>query len=865
LRKPPRFQRAIAEAVERRVLLSIAYQVTDLGTLGGATTARAINDAGQITGYSEDKSGNEHAFIWQNGIMRDLGTLPGFPQSQGLAINDQGDVAGLVLRPNDQAPFVSIGGVISRVPLPASIVPGDIDGINAAGEIVGTDYSGQAAAFTFSKGKLTNLMAALGSPVSYAVAVNDAGAVTGYLVDPASGVTEGFIYYNGKVTRLQETAGYETRPNAINSLGDVVGRVGGESPFLYKDGKFIRIGPLSSVFTGQLTEAQALNDADEIVGYGTVSTALGYENAWVWRKGGSVIDLNSLINPSLGITLEGANSINNEGQILCSGGTAANRYSHSYLLTPTTAATVSGIVFDDHNGNGARGAGEEGIAGRTVFIDGNKNGVLDPGEFSTVTDAGGRYTFANLAPGSYAIRLTASGAFNQTTPPLTLRLSAGQSVIAPAIGLHRFVFYGVTDLSAFGDDVMAAAINNLGQVVGSFQTPAGATHPFLFGGGHFTDLGVFGASGINANDINDSGQILIDSGPQNSPVPANDRSYVIQGGKIQKTFPYTLYLLNNTSDVFGWNFFIDAGGKVHPVDVDGNNSGVAIDSANDRGDVAGETGYGSNKGPASYYPFALIGGKIVHLTDGSDAPVVTAINNWGTVVGSGFLYRRGVLGEFAAIDSPTDMNDAGQIVGLNAPAVYPYTPTEAMLYLGGRLIDLNDAVPYGSGLHLDNAVKINNAGQILVQASDQNGATHWLLLQPQHASISGSVFNDVNHDGVRESGEGPRAGVRVYVDLNHNGAYDVGEPTAITNSAGDYAIFGLNGGTYVVRMATPSGWFQTAPANSAATISLDAGDNRMLAPFGQAVLPPRTYAPPKRGPSLAPLPAGVEPLAAALL
>ncbi|MFQ3612280.1 MAG: trypsin-like serine protease [Cyanobacteriota bacterium] len=81
----------------------------------------------------------------------------------------------------------------------------------------------------------------------------------------------------------------------------------------------------------------------------------------------------------------------------CGGG------SSSTVLRPGVAQ-ISGIHFDDLNGNGVRDPGEPGLGGITTYLDLNDNGRLDPGEPVVSTAADGSYRFQNLEAGTYVIR-----------------------------------------------------------------------------------------------------------------------------------------------------------------------------------------------------------------------------------------------------------------------------------------------------------------------------------------------------------------------------------------------------------------------------------------------------------------------------
>lgn len=122
----------------------------DLGTLGGngeATIAQDIANTGQIVGSSRTASEETHAFAWTSGIMRDLGTLGG-DYSGAFAVNELGQIVGGSRIPN--APAHNAGhavlwrdGQVIDLNEQVTNLPPDVAlevarGINDDGVIVGT-------------------------------------------------------------------------------------------------------------------------------------------------------------------------------------------------------------------------------------------------------------------------------------------------------------------------------------------------------------------------------------------------------------------------------------------------------------------------------------------------------------------------------------------------------------------------------------------------------------------------------------------------------------------------------------------------------------------------------------------------------
>jgi probable HAF family extracellular repeat protein len=94
-------------------LLGQISTITELKTLGGtAITAKALNNAGQVTGYSRIVGDAEqHAFFYCRWTL-DIGALGG-PFSQGNAINNASQVTGLSWTSSFQTRFLYSNGIMS--------------------------------------------------------------------------------------------------------------------------------------------------------------------------------------------------------------------------------------------------------------------------------------------------------------------------------------------------------------------------------------------------------------------------------------------------------------------------------------------------------------------------------------------------------------------------------------------------------------------------------------------------------------------------------------------------------------------------------------------------------------------------------
>jgi probable HAF family extracellular repeat protein len=277
------------EAYQGFLYSAAQRSLTDVGSLGGNITAAcALNDAGQVTGYSQDSNGNYLAFLFsRDQPMASLGTLDNASTSEAFGINKGGAIVGDSQSGDlNHRPVLFTKNSVQDLGLGGSNDPDALEtayAINEAGQIVGRHSSGKNIfhAFVLLDGNTTDLRT-LGGTNGEALAINKSGTVVGDS-DTTEGSVHGFAFEHSQLKDLGILPGFETASYArgINSSGDIVGE--SDSPdqkraFLYTKNQLVELDQLAENLAEagfkSLDVAYGINDKGLIVGYGTTSGEL---------------------------------------------------------------------------------------------------------------------------------------------------------------------------------------------------------------------------------------------------------------------------------------------------------------------------------------------------------------------------------------------------------------------------------------------------------------------------------------------------------------------------------------------------------------------------------------------------------------
>ena len=401
------------DVLESRRLLSAAYTVVDLGAFSsgnGSSFATALNSHGDVVGYSSVANGITHPFLYSDGALRDLNPSGG--DSEAWGINDSGQVVG-----KNGSGFLYSNGTMQSI----GRLPGGNTSfayaINNSGQVAGDSLTSDPAithAFLYSNGTVQDL-GTLGGSQSNAFGINNHGDVVG-LAYGSDGVSHAFVYSNGQIQNIGQLWGPAASvARAVNDNGVVVGYgyflgLLPRHAFEYSNGTITDLQTLGGISSA----ARGINSQGEIVG--DSNTPSGADHAFI-DTNGTMQDLNSMIDSSSNWVLQQASAINDSGEIAGTG--TIDGKQHAFLLKPIVLpqfGSISGVVFNDANSNGADDAGEAGLAGWNVFVDVNGNGKPDAGEPATTTASDGSYTISGITPGSYSVGEVVKSGFTPTAP-----------------------------------------------------------------------------------------------------------------------------------------------------------------------------------------------------------------------------------------------------------------------------------------------------------------------------------------------------------------------------------------------------------------------------------------------------------------
>ena len=268
------------------------FTAVDLGTLGGGFSwAHAVNNRGQVVGRSATASGAHHAFIWEAGVMRDLGTLPGGSYSEALSINDGGQVVGwgsideatCTLFDGCWHGFLWQNGTMTDLGALDDRFQSYAYAINNRGQIVGisntADYPfDEWRAVVWENGQIADLGKAPGAANTIAFGINDAGQIVGWWETFAT--TNPVLWSRGTMTALPTMS----QPNhsaafKINNRGQIVG-AGDARALLWTDGTVRDLGFLPG---GIWSFARDINNAGRVVGESLIPST--GDRAFVWEDG----------------------------------------------------------------------------------------------------------------------------------------------------------------------------------------------------------------------------------------------------------------------------------------------------------------------------------------------------------------------------------------------------------------------------------------------------------------------------------------------------------------------------------------------------------------------------------------------------
>ncbi len=547
--------------------------------------------------------------------------------------------------------------------------------------------------------------------------------------------------------------------------------------------------------------------------------------------------------------------------------TATQDYANFSLIN----GSINGSVWNDVNIDGVRNTDpltgdftEPGLADWTIFLDTNNNGVFDPTEMSTVTDADGNYSFISLAAGDYEVTEELPAGWDVS--PLfdnrqTVAVRGGRSTTA-----DDFANFTVENGSISGtvwNDLFRDGVRN-SDLSGAY------TDPGIAGWTVYLDMNRNGAfDSTEPTAITDaSGQYVfpnlqvgeyeviefVPTGWETAPTFGDNYSVRVYSGAESVAHDFANFnlstLIPGTVNGTVWNDVnangvIDStptaepglGGRVVFADV--NSNGI-LDSSEPQATTNADGTYtiaGVSPGTVSIVDVLPAGWLATSpITSVRSVVLKNGENKTGVNYGNAELKNSTISGAVFADTNKNGVRDAGEH-GLAGITVYldmnnsgtldagdVQTTTSADLYYTPSI---NEAGNYSFDHLASGTYSVRQIIPMELSATPSTQFEHsvTMVAAENHSGVDfadvfrlneihGVKFDDANGNHVRDADEKTVAGSTIFIDTNRNNVLDADETSTITGSDGSYSFTGLTPGAYVVREVVESGYGLTFPTTS---------------------------------------------------
>lgn len=530
------------------------------------------------------------------------------------------------------------------------------------------------------------------------------------------------------------------------------------------------------------------------------------------------------------------------------------------LLTGDVFATV----LHDSNGNGVKDPEEPPLQGWTVFVDYDRNGVLDASEPSGITNIDGETMIVGVPQGTWDVRQVLEPGWtpttgydvvdrvgvvdNEVTDVLFLNVPAANGAVEGTVwqdlngdgtrqaedtGLQGWTVFLDTNAnkvldagepSDVSDATGAYALldlppgqykvreivqvgwdTTLGQDAGiTVDITPGSTSVVDFG--NFSTAGRGSISGTVFNDVNaDGARAAGDAGMEG----------------------WTVFLDTNG------NSTLDAGETSALTDALGFYSFPSLVAGSYQVAEILQTGWNISPGYAVEQTVTVVAENNTAVNYGNWTPTLGSISGkvWNDVNGDGSSAGEpGLSGWTVFIDQNSDgLIDPGEPTAVTG-AIGDYTLSNVPI--GSNLV--REVTPIGwqatapgTGMQLVN----------VPNGTDVPGV-NFGNKQRTDSTIHGVIYADYNKNNVRNPGERGLPGITVFLDTNDNNTLDAGEPSMVTladlfytpsiDEAGTYAFTHLASGTFHVREIPPIEQSATPLGSREQTVLLLPGEDRTL-------------------------------------